>query len=77
MGEVERKIDKLGRVVIPIEFRRKIGAQKDASVLVSMDNDSVIITSASKKCALCGAWIVEEGRFRLCKECVRRVREEL
>ena len=45
MKGIEREIDRLGRVVIPIEFRKKLGIEFNSKVLISLSNGEIIITA--------------------------------
>jgi transcriptional pleiotropic regulator of transition state genes len=50
---IVRKVDELGRVVIPIELRRTLGiAEKDAFEIF-VDGDKVILRKYLPGCALC------------------------
>ena len=75
MAGVERKIDNLGRVVIPIEYRRKLGVGADGAVLISMERDRIILTSAKKQCALCLCGGVNNVEIGLCDECISKVKK--
>ena len=47
---VVRKIDELGRVVIPVEVRRRFGIGVKGSVEIYIDdNDSIILKSMSRR----------------------------
>lgn len=47
---VVRKIDELGRVVIPVEVRRRFGIDvKDSVEIYIDDNDSIILKSMSRR----------------------------
>ena len=74
MNGIEKEIDKLGRVVIPIEYRRKLKIESNSTVRVSLVGDTVIITSSRRHCALCGECIRDEASVRLCDACVLMVK---
>lgn len=48
MNEIEKEIDNLGRVVIPIDFRNKLGIKNKDKVLVALKNSSIVLTAAKK-----------------------------
>jgi len=48
-----RKIDELGRVVIPVEVRRALGIEEREPLEIHVSNDSIIITKFAKRCVLC------------------------
>ena len=70
MNEIEKEIDMLGRVVIPIKFRKKLGINNNSKVLISMDSDTILIAPANKSCALCGKAVKEHRELRLCDKCI-------
>lgn len=52
---VVRKIDELGRVVIPVEVRRRFGIDvKDSVEIYIDDNDSIILKKYEPACIFCG-----------------------
>ena len=51
---IVRKVDELGRIVLPIELRRTLDiAQKD-SLEIYVDGDSVILKKYEPACIFCG-----------------------
>ena len=70
----ERIIDNLGRVVIPIDIRRKLDLKPDSRVSVTVNEDSVVITPLKRRCALCGKGLMVECSIRLCSDCIRLVK---
>ena len=76
MEGIEKRVDALGRVVIPIEFRKEVGIKLNSKVLVSLDGNAVTISSTSESCALCGKQIKENCNFRLCDSCISKIKEE-
>ena len=76
MQGIEKQIDELGRVVLPIKFRKKLGLQSKATVLVSLEDDTIMLTPFEKSCALCGSRTDIHKNFRLCAFCVAKIRQE-
>ena len=76
MNGIEKGIDLLGRVVIPIKFRRVLGLDAGAKVFVSLEEDLIIISPKDKRCALCGVVISEKNKMRLCSLCISKVKSE-
>ena len=72
---IEREIDNVGRVVIPMEFRKKLGIEFNSKVLISLSNGSIIIKAQKETCALCGSKLEEIKEVRLCSQCIVRVKE--
>ncbi len=75
MNGIEKEVDSLGRVVLPISFRKKIGAEPNTIVLISLENDTIIISPANKYCALCGNIIESKQKFKLCEVCIEKIKE--
>ena len=74
MSAIEKEVDNLGRIVIPIEFRKKLNIELNSKVLVFLENDTLIISPTTKCCALCGAKIEGTQKFRLCKACITEIK---
>ena len=53
-----RKIDELGRVVLPIELRRSMGIEEKDPLEIFVEGDSVILRKQVHTCIFCGS---EEG----------------
>ena len=45
MSGVKRQVDRLGRIVIPISYRKYLNLNENSSVNISLENDSIIITA--------------------------------
>jgi bifunctional DNA-binding transcriptional regulator/antitoxin component of YhaV-PrlF toxin-antitoxin module len=71
-----RRMDKLGRLNIPWEIRREVGAMGDHTPFhVRLDGKQIILEKAKLTCLICGtdkALIMNprEESF-ICKECLR------
>ena len=76
MNGIEKEVDRLGRVVIPVEFRKKLGIESGTRVAFVLDNNALMIRTERECCALCGSTIECSRHIRLCSDCIRRVKEE-
>ena len=76
MYEIEREIDHVGRVVIPREFRKKLGIEFNSKVLISLYDGEVVIKAVKSTCALCGTKISDDKRIRLCENCIEKVKRD-
>ena len=71
-----RRIDNLGRVVIPQEMRKQLGIQKEDPVEIQMDGDTIVLQKFKPLCHLCGcpadelelAMVQENYICRSCRE---------
>ena len=51
---IVRKIDELGRIVLPIELRNKMDINTKDSVEIFVDNDKIILKKYQPCCIFCG-----------------------
>lgn len=77
MGEVThtgivRHIDELGRIVIPIEIRKRLGLTVKDPVDISVKGETILLAKARTVCVFCGREEeLEEHRGRsVCKNCI-------
>lgn len=71
---IVRKVDELGRVVLPIELRRNFGIEDKGALEIFVDNDCIILRKYKPSCAcvFCGN-TDEVTKFKnknVCKECL-------
>lgn len=70
--KVNRKIDVLGRVVIPAEFRNVLGIVDGDEVSISLENGVIMIAPVKATCKQCGSHEdVLDGR--ICQKCVDEI----
>ena len=69
---IVRKVDELGRVVIPIELRRTMDIEEKDALEIYVDGDKIILRKYEPACVFCGnAKDVENFRGKnVCKECL-------
>jgi len=74
---IVRKVDELGRVVIPIELRRTLGIEEKDALEIYVDNEKIILKKYEPACIFCGnATDVQHYRGRLvCRECAAAMSE--
>lgn len=76
MSTTEKEVDSLGRIVIPIEFRRRLGIKAGSRVKISFENQSIIISPLGKFCALCKKEIGEDAKISLCEHCIEVIKSK-
>lgn len=72
---VVRKIDELGRIVLPSEIRRVFGIREGDELDISVDGECIILQKRRDLCTFCGAedpTIEYKGR-RVCQDCAAEV----
>lgn len=72
---IVRKVDELGRVVIPIELRRTMDIEEKDALEIYVDGDKIILRKYEPACVFCGnAKDVENFRGKnVCKECLAAI----
>ena len=75
MSTVEKKIEKLGRIVLPIEFREKLGIKNNSIVSVSLQENQISIFVPEYVCALCKNRISFKNSIMLCQDCISKVKK--
>ncbi len=49
-----RKVDDLGRIVLPVELRRLHGIQTGDALEISVDGDAIVLRKLCPGCIFCG-----------------------
>jgi transcriptional pleiotropic regulator of transition state genes len=52
---VSRKVDDLGRIVLPAELRRSFDIREGDHIEIAVDNDAIILTKRHTSCTFCGS----------------------
>lgn len=69
---IVRKIDKLGRIVLPKEYCKELGLSQQQPLEVLAEEGSLRIRPLQQRCALCGEspCIVALHEKSICKACL-------
>lgn len=72
-----RKVDDLGRIVLPIELRRILDIAERDELEIYMENDRIILQKFEPACVFCGSSrsLVSYRRKNVCQECVKKMSE--
>ena len=76
---VVRKVDELGRVVIPIELRRTLDIGEKDSLEIYVDGESIILKKYEPACIFCDNASdikVYKGK-NVCGECYAQLKENI
>jgi transcriptional pleiotropic regulator of transition state genes len=68
-----RKVDELGRIVLPIEIRRTLDISVRDELEIFMDNDQIVLQKFEPSCIFCGSShkLVSYRGKNVCQECLR------
>ncbi|MEG6521313.1 AbrB/MazE/SpoVT family DNA-binding domain-containing protein [Desulfotomaculum sp. 1211_IL3151] len=69
---IVRKVDELGRVVIPIELRRTLGIDEKDALEIYVDNEKIILRKYEPACVFCGnaSDVTHYKGKMVCHECI-------
>ena len=72
-----RKVDDLGRIVLPIELRRTLDIAERDELEIYMENDRIILQKFEPACVFCGSsrGLIVYRQKNVCQECVRKMAE--
>ena len=75
---VARKVDQLGRVVLPAELRRHFGISPGDLIEIGVDSDAILLTKVENRCVFCSGTVsLSEFSGKLvCGECLARLSAE-
>ncbi len=70
-----RKVDELGRIVIPKELRKSMDIKETDPMEIFTDGDSIILKKYTPFCAFCGSSqsLVSFGGKNICSECAKKI----
>lgn len=74
---IVRKVDELGRVVLPIELRRTLGIDEKDALEIYVDQEKIILKKYEPACVFCNnATDVQVFRGKnVCRECATAMGE--
>lgn len=75
---IVRKVDELGRVVIPIELRRTLGIDQKDALEIYVDQERIILKKYEPACVFCGnAENVRNFKGKnVCENCLQAMTQE-
>lgn len=76
---VVRKVDELGRIVIPVELRRTLNIDVKDALEIYVDGDQVILKKYEPACIFCGDArnVVNYKSKNICKNCLNELKSQI
>lgn len=70
-----RKVDELGRIVLPIEIRRTLDIQEKDELEIFMENDQIVMQKFEPSCIFCASseGLVSYHGKNVCQECIQNM----
>ena len=72
---IVRKVDELGRIVLPIELRRTLDIAIRDELEIYMENDRIILQKYEPTCVFCTSsdgLVTHKGK-NICKDCMKAI----
>ncbi|MBN7774332.1 AbrB/MazE/SpoVT family DNA-binding domain-containing protein [Clostridium aminobutyricum] len=75
---IVRKIDDLGRIVIPMELRRTLDIDLKDPIEIFVDEDFILLKKYNPACCICGSMdeLVNFNEKKICKNCIGEYKGE-
>lgn len=72
---IVRKIDELGRIVIPIELRRTLNIDVKDPLEIYVEGNNIILRKYEPTCVFCGDGkdVVRVRDKNVCRKCIREI----
>lgn len=72
---IVRRVDELGRVVIPIELRNKLKISEKDPMEIYVDGSSIILKKFEETCVFCGSAknVVDYKGKLICTKCLEQI----
>lgn len=72
---ITRKVDELGRIVLPIELRRTLDIEEKDALEIYVEGSSIILRKYEPSCVFCGdpADVVSFKGKNVCRKCLEEM----
>ena len=72
---IVRKVDELGRVVIPIELRNKLDIKVKDPIEIFVDGTSIVLKKYEPNCIFCGNSknLINHNDKLICQKCAEKI----
>ena len=74
---IVRKVDELGRIVLPIELRRTLDINIRDSLEIYIDGNRIILKKYEDSCIFCGSNenLVQHMGKNICQSCIKMLKK--
>lgn len=76
---IVRKVDELGRIVLPIELRRTLDIAERDALEIFVEGSSIVLKKFRPNCVFCDSSkdVVDFKGKNICQKCIRALKNEL
>lgn len=73
---IVRKVDELGRIVLPIELRRTLDISERDALEIYVDGSSIVLRKYQPSCIFCGSAknVVNYKNKNICPNCLKQLK---
>lgn len=74
---IVRKVDDLGRIVLPIELRRNLNIEIKDPLEIYVEDEYIILKKYEPACIFCGSAtdVVNHGGKNICRKCIEDLKK--
>ena len=74
---IVRKVDELGRIVLPVELRRTLNIEVRDPIEIFVNEDTILLKKYAPACIICGENddLVEYRGKKICRKCIGKLSE--
>lgn len=75
---IVRRVDDLGRIVIPMELRRTLGIKVKDPMAIYVEGERIILTKHKDSCSICGdsgSTVAEIKGRPVCSDCIAVIKK--
>lgn len=71
-----RRVDELGRIVLPIELRRMLDIAERDELEIFMERDQIVLRKHQPACVFCGEAedVADFGGKKICRKCINAMK---
>lgn len=73
---IVRKVDELGRIVLPIELRRTLDINEKDALEIYVDSNQIILKKYEPSCIFCGEvnGVIDFKGKKVCSKCINSLK---
>lgn len=75
MTQFVRKLDHMGRIVLPAEYRKNLGIDLCGEVRITATENKIIIEKLVPVCKICGSEENLNTEISVCNTCIRKIKK--
>ena len=72
---IVRKVDELGRIVLPIELRRTLNIEEKDALEIYVDDNTIMLKKYEPACVFCGSadGVIDFKGKNICEHCIKEI----